>query len=97
MAKNDYLEYELTPQIDARKSFYGKARVTIVAGHKILVSNGTNVASIVRNRYGEEQAHIYDKEISAVSLRHIKEFFRQNGFIADNKQQMLKDYYKNEF
>lgn len=59
----------------------------------MLISYSTNVASIIRHRDGKERAYIYDDNISNATLSHIKEFLRQNGFKADTKQQILKDYH----
>lgn len=89
-----YLEQDLIPQFDAKASYHGKAKVTTVAGHKVLVSNGTNVASIIKDRDGQERAHIFDPKMNGTALRHTKEFLRQSGFKADTKEQMLKDYYQ---
>lgn len=89
-----YLEQDLIPQYDAKASYHGKAKVTTIAGHKVLVSNGTNVASIITDRQGREQAYIFDPDMNGTALRHTKEFLRQNGFKADTKMQMLKDYYR---
>lgn len=82
--------YELTPQYDSRKSFYGKARVLVQADRIDLVSYQTIVASIV-----DDVATIHDF-YSATTTRHIKEFLLQYGFKAENKAQMARDYLREE-
>ncbi|MBO7734834.1 MAG: hypothetical protein J6S67_19900 [Methanobrevibacter sp.] len=80
--------YELHPRYDARQSFYGKARVdTGDKGDKNkLYSYDTLVAEMIGGKpvvYG-----IY----SATTLRHIKDWLKQNGFKAENKAQIEADY-----
>ena len=79
---------ELSTKYDSRKSFYGKARVetSSTTGEVYLVSYQTKVASI-----HDSIAIVYDT-YSATTLRHIKEFLRQNGFKAENSKQIMKDY-----
>jgi hypothetical protein len=80
-------EYLLDCRYDSRASFYGKARVEVDdQGIKRLISYTTHVASIIGGR-----AVVFDT-YSATTLRHIKEFLRQNGFKADNAKQIMKDY-----
>jgi hypothetical protein len=82
------MRFELMPKYDSRKSFYGKANVEIDNGVKKLYSYDTLVAEIKKGKpivYGT---------YSATTLRHIKEFLRQNGFEASSKSQILKDYSK---
>lgn len=80
-------DYELSPRYDSRASFYGKARVEIDDdGVKRLISYTTHVATI-RGKV----AVIYDT-YSATTLRHIKEFLKQNGFKAETSKQIVKDY-----
>lgn len=70
--------YELTTMYDCRKSFYGKAQVIvkddIIGEIKQLKSYDTIVAQI---EDGIPQAF---GTYSNTTLRHIKEFFRQEGF-----------------
>lgn len=87
-------EYELQPQYDTRKSFYGKARVRLSRGiHRILtlISYNTEVA-IIRDDTDVVVFGIY----SPTTLRHIKEFLKQNGLRADTKKQILEDYSEKE-
>lgn len=82
--------YELHPQYDSRQSFYGKARVD--TGDKDdknkLYSYNTLVAEMIDGKpvvYGT---------YSATTLRHIKDWLKQNGFKAENKAQIEADYMK---
>ncbi len=82
------MKYSLEARYDSRNSFYGKARVEEVGNRKILTSYNTVVAEIKGNK-----AVIYGT-YSQTTLRHIKEFLRQNGFKAENSRQIVKDYMK---
>lgn len=82
--------YDLHPQFDSRKSFYGKARVLVQSNRVDLVSYQTIVATIV-----DDVATIHDF-YSATTTRHIKEFLLQYGFEAENKAQMARDYLREE-
>lgn len=80
---------ELSPQYDARKSFYGKAKVvTDSDGTQILYSYNTPVAEI-KNGKAILRA-MWDS--SSTTLRHVKEFLRQNGFEVGSKAQLAKMY-----
>lgn len=83
-------ETELRPIYDGKKSFYKKANVREEEGKIILKSYHTDVC-FIKN----ERAFINDV-FSPTTLRHIKEFLKQNNFKADTKSQILKDYYYNE-
>lgn len=80
--------YELEPRYDSRKSFYGKAtvRTWIATGEKVLRSYNTDVARI---RNGQPIVH---GTYSSTTLRHIKEFLKQNGFKAESQAQIIADY-----
>ncbi len=80
------MEYELTTRYDSRNSFYGKARVRSEGNELILKSYSTDVAYIKNGK-----AHV-NGTYSQTTLRHIKEFLKQNGFKADNGRQIMKDY-----
>jgi len=71
---------------DNCKSFYGKAEVIISKDKKTLLSYNTEVAHIFDGRA------VVTDTYSQTTLRHIKEFLLQNGFKADNKEQILNDY-----
>ena len=82
--------YELSPQYDARKSFYGKAHVvTDDDGSQILYSYDTPVCKIT-NKGDVELLSMWDS--SQTTLRHVKEFLQQNGFSAGSKAQIAKMY-----
>jgi hypothetical protein len=71
--------YELSAQYDARDSFYGKAHVLETPKGKYLQSYNTKVAFIPK----DGNPVVYGT-YSNTTLRHIKEFLRQNGFGALN-------------
>ena len=77
---------ELTPIYDGRKSFYGKAMVSHDGNKRSLLSYGTKAATI-----DSAGAVVHDTH-SATTLRHIKEFLRQNGYHASCKSQIIMDY-----
>jgi hypothetical protein len=77
----------LDTQFDSRASFYGKAHVSTNGhGDQILTSYTTDVAAIA-----DGKAKVYGT-YSATTLRHIKEFLKQNGFKAENSKQITADY-----
>lgn len=79
--------YNLSAQYDARRDFYGKATVSIGDdGNKILTSYNTRVAEV-----RDGKAKVFGT-YSATTLRHIKEFLKQEGFRADTKTQIENDY-----
>ena len=81
--------YELGCIYDARQSFYGKAKVVEDKGCQTLYSYDTPVAKI--NRKGElELLSCWD--YSQTTMRHVKEFMRQNGFRVDTVAEIRKNY-----
>jgi hypothetical protein len=90
----------LKPIYDSRKDFYKKAVVTentslfgnqevTATGEKHLYSYNTHVCYID----SKNNVHLLPLwNYSATTLRHIKEFLKQNGFRADSKSQIEKDY-----
>ena len=80
--------YGLEPRYDARKSFYGKAQVdTGDKGDKNkLYSYGTLVAEM------KDGKPVVYGTYSATTLRHIKDWLKQNGFRADTSKQIVADY-----
>ena len=78
--------YDLTPQYDSRKSFYSKARVELDGKDLILYSYNTKVAQII------DGVPTVFGSYSVTTIRHIKEFLKQNGFKAESTKQILKDY-----
>ena len=80
--------YELVPSYDSRQSFYNKARVDIKGDEQTLYSYNTPVAKIVSGK-----VELLDKwDWSQTTLRHVKEFLKQNGFEATSLSQMRRDY-----
>ena len=78
--------YELTARYDSRKSFYGKAHVIEEDGQRKLLSYSTIVAWI-----DEDGAHV-NGTYSATTLRHIREFLKQNSFYAGSKSEIMQMY-----
>ena len=91
--------YELEPQFDSRQSFYRKAFVSIdqdAAGNPVskLSSYDTHVASILIDSHELKYVSLFPRwDSSATTLRHVKEFLRQNGFKAETKAQIKADYH----
>jgi hypothetical protein len=81
---------DLTPQYDSRASFYGKAHVETddTGNFAGLISYTTLVAKINRKAGRAEVYGTY----SSTTLRHIKEFLKQNGFKAESSKQIMADY-----
>lgn len=77
---------ELKAIHDSRNSFGGKAKTQEQKGRLTLFSYQTDIAYIENGK-----AFVLD-EWSMTTTRHIKEFLLQNGFKAENKKQILKDY-----
>ena len=78
---------DLEPRFDARKSFYRKAQVISIINGLQLQSYTTIVANIINGK-----ATVFGS-YSDTTLRHIKEFLKQNGFKAETKKQILEDYF----
>ena len=85
---------ELKAIYDNRKSFYGKAHIREDKDGLTLISYETEVAKIVdkNNGYSIPAYAIIYGTYSQTTLRHIKEFLKQNGFKAESKSQIEKDY-----
>ena len=79
---------DLNPSYDTRASFYNKAKVKIENNIKTLISYTTEVA-----RIKNDEVEVYGT-YSPTTLRHIKEFLKQNNFKADSKKQIETDYIK---
>ena len=83
--------FELTPEFDSRKSFYGKAHTEHLDGGIVaLHSYGAKVATL--NTDTREVALWPRWDDSATTLRHVKEFLKQYGFTAETKAQITRDY-----
>ena len=78
--------YDLIPVFDSRKSFYGKAKVIVMENEIVLQSYDTFVASIKNGKV------IINGFYSNTTLRHIKEFLKQNGFEVGSKKELEKMY-----
>ena len=92
------METELKAIHDSRKSFYGKAKVRVenmmfYTKKVILKSYDTDVAYITIVKDGVNRAFVLDTH-SQTTLRHIKEFLKQNGFKAESKAQIITDYWR---
>lgn len=79
-------EEELECRFDSRKSFYGKANIKDDNGKLVLRSYNTDVSYIHKGNAFVNGVY------SQTTLRHIKEFLKQNGFKAENSKQILEDY-----
>ncbi len=81
--------YDLMPQYDSRKSFYGKAKVfRNPKGSILLMSYSTIVAEIIDEIVeGERKANVFGW-YSNTTARHINEFLQQNGFDKMSKKEM---------
>lgn len=85
--------YDLRPEHDSRKSFYNKARVETGDNNdqNKLYSYNTLVAEI------KDGKPVVYNTYSSTTLRHIKEWLKQNGFKAETSKQIIADYgVKNE-
>lgn len=93
-------EFELRPEYDSAKSFYGKARVTFMGDGSgagvTLTSYETPIVTLYLTSKGEVVSvfwiHRHPADLSNTTWRHIREFFRQAGLKADSKAQCLRDY-----
>lgn len=83
--------YDMQTQFDNRKSFYNKADIDVndETGEKTLYSYNTPVAKITKDK----KVTLLPKwDLSATTLRHVKEFLKQNGLVADSLKQIRRDY-----
>ena len=80
--------YELSPRYDARKSFYGKAHVDTGDNNdkNRLWSYDTLVAEM------KDGKPVVYGTYSVTTLRHIKDWLKQNGFKAETAKQIMQDY-----
>ena len=89
----EYL-YDLQPQYDRRKSFYGKAKVyKDDKGHLLLQSYSTIVAEItdgMATEDGRPTAKV-NGYYSQTTARHINEFLYQHDFPTLRKKEMESD------
>ena len=94
--------YNLEPQYDSAKSFYGKARIETWGGwgqnanlysYNTLVAQAGYIGSDITGEEFEQFGIILwpDWNYSPTTLRHVKEFMRQNGFGAYTKREIIAD------
>lgn len=88
--------YELHPEYSRQQSFYGKALVEEKEnGEQVLYSYMTIVAKCNRKK---QTAKIYGgyeyDNLTATTLRHIREFLKQNGMPTGTKKELIKMYCK---
>ena len=79
---------ELRPIFSNQKSFYNKAQVEKTATGKRLYSYTLFVAEV-----NGKKASVYNLQSNS-TLRHVKEFLKQEGLKAENKKQIMQDYFK---
>lgn len=87
-------ERELKAIYDARQSFCGKACVVESKKEKKLYSYDTLVAKVTKNSDGYNESLVLGKAAgySATTMRHVKEFAKQEGFEVFPKAKMLEKY-----
>ena len=85
--KTNYEIYELFPRYDRRQSFYGKAYELEHKDGTIQLQSYSTIVAYIKDGV----AHV-GGWYSQTTGRHIKEFLKQHGFRADNKDQILRDY-----
>lgn len=81
--------FKLEPRFDGRKSFYGKATEIYYDDGKIELQSYSTIVAYIK-----DDKAVVNGWYSQTTGRHIKDFLKQHGFRADNKAQILKDYYK---
>lgn len=81
--------FELTPKFDSRKSFYGKAKISFEGDRRLLLSYDTPVAFIEPDRL---PVMLDGWDSTQTTLRHVKEFLKQNDCTAETLEQMRRDY-----
>lgn len=83
--------FDLIPQYDRRKSFYGKAKVySDDKGHLLLMSYSTIVAEItdsIASENGRPSVKV-NGWYSQTTARHINDFLYQYGFETMSKKEM---------
>ena len=81
--------FELLPIHDSKKSFYKKAFVKETITGKSLYSYDTKVCEISDGTFFFGPLWDY----SRTTLRHVKEFLKQHGYKAENKEQIKMLYW----
>lgn len=93
-------EYKLEAKYDSHKSFYGKAKVVEEYNAKSLISYKSCICQIQELGNKDKVVKIYNVKdyygnsltFSSTSLRHLKEFLKQNGLKAESRAQIEADY-----
>lgn len=80
------LRYDLEARYDPARSFRGKAYILQTYDKKTLYSYDKAVATAI-----DGIIEVYEIS-SATTLRHVKEFIRQQGGKASTRQQIINDY-----
>ena len=78
---------ELIPKHDNAKSFYRKAIIEHDDSGEIRIYSYDTIVCFIR-----DGKPVVRDTYSKTTLRHIKEFLKQNGFKADTKAQIESDY-----
>ena len=81
--------FELTPKFDSRTSFYSQDKISFESDRRILLSYGTPVAFIEPDR---PPVMLDGWDSTQTTLRHVKEFLKQNDLKAESLEQMRRDY-----
>lgn len=91
---NEESVYDLSSRYDARNSFYGKAKVDVKDdGSQILYSYNTPVCVITKDGDVKLLRKGYLGWFSSqTTLRHVKEFLKQNGKEVGTKNELNKMY-----
>jgi len=77
-------QYYLTAQYDSRKEFYGKAMVEELDNGDLLLKSYLTPVCLIRKSENKPYIGKYFKW-SNTTLRHIKEFLKQNDFFEEAK------------
>lgn len=93
-------QYDLEAKFDSRRSFYGKAVVVEDGDSLSLISYKSCICKIEAKGLDDVTVKIYNVRdyygnsltFSSTSLRHLKEFLKQNGLKAESKAQIEADY-----
>lgn len=86
--------YELNARYDTQQSFYGKAYVVESKKNKKLYSYNTLVAKVTKNSDGYNEKLTLGRAAgySATTMRHVREFAKQEGFEVFPKTKMIETY-----
>ena len=90
----------LEPRYDSRKSFYGKARVETdypERGSKVLYSYSTPVVGIRDGKVTLLRNGYLGWASSSTTLRHVKDFLRQEGFASGSYKELMNMYPVQQF